>query len=179
MPIIAFVATKHFGNRVLAALAIVVFVLAVPFVFGNFLRSLAPGDEANILRRARSDLYFSDQHFDEAELFKTVVESLAGSPCRDIAILPHVWEPAAEQRASPKSLYVYPLLALLSEQDPSRHFEYVGITNSTARLSSPDRFDPCVVICLDCIGASDIPAAYDGWASRDFGFIRVLKPPKA
>jgi hypothetical protein len=71
----------------------------------------------------------------------------------------------AAVKHSPKSLFVYPILAMIHADGKTRSVWYTGVNNLTARYANQAPHPaPCAVICLEC---AKVPAK---WAEyRDVG----------
>jgi hypothetical protein len=173
-PLAAETLWRYAGRRAAVMVGFVLFVGSLVFLLGNKLRSLVPGDEANIFQRSHADMYFSDQHFDIAASTEAAARSLDGSLCRHIGILARLPAPESTLAFSPKAFFVYPLLALLNRTDPTRHIAYVGVSNVSAKYGESNASKPCAVVCLDCAGRDQIGQEFGLDRIQFFGDIAVL-----
>ena len=100
----------------------------------------------------RSVLYFNDQHKDVAPAFQAVAQEVDQLHCGNVAIDSYVPDP--EIGHPPRSLYVYPLFALLKADGESRRVWYINVHNLTTRYAASESHPPpCAVICIECAKA--------------------------
>lgn len=176
-PFIALVLSRAMGRRAGVIVGCVMFAACLPLILDNKLRSLVPGDEANIFQHSRDDLYFADQHLDIAAPFEAASHSLDQSSCHEIGIYAALHQPESTLVFSPTSFFVYPLLAMLYQADPNRRMSYVGVTNPSSQYSAMTLQHPCTVICIDCTSVPAIQATYGLNHAQNFGYLSVLTNP--
>ncbi len=147
--LIGFVLEKYCSPRFAAAVAAVFLVAGLPFAVLNHTRALLPWSQVTSVYHPRAQLYFSDQHEPDAELTIQAAGFIDRTGCADVAIDSYLKDPAIKH--SPRSLYLYPLLALMHADGTTRRVWYSGVQNLTARYYDPAKAAaPCAVVCLDC-----------------------------
>jgi hypothetical protein len=173
-PLSAVAFWRQLGPRWSCPTGLVLLLASLPQLFGNELRSLAPGARSNIFEHERAFIYFADMHHDQAVDFRAAVASLDDDPCAAIGILADLPAPESSLAYSPKAFYVYPVLALLHRRNPTRRFAYVDVRNSSSRYQSPEPFQPCAIICLDCARDPTAGSEFSLPRRRVFGDTVVL-----
>ncbi len=152
-----------------ALVASLLLIYALPCVVSNRIRSYVPWERVVDIYHSRSELYFADMHQQLEPVYERIAATVLWAGCRDIGIESYIPTNASELVSSPKSLYVYPLFAMLNGDNSNPRFQYVGVKNLSARYVVPDRAQPvCVVICLQCNGHQEISAAYSERGARIF-----------
>jgi hypothetical protein len=70
--------------------------------------------------------------------------------CNRVAIDVYIEHPVLDY--TPRSMYVYPLLAQIHADGRTKSVWYTGVQNDTIRYASTET--PCAVICFDCARVS-------------------------
>jgi hypothetical protein len=147
------VAIPLMARRVVATiLALVLLLAAVPFLFGNSLRSFLPSNRNFVLRSPKDALYFADdfQGWQE-QAHVSAAEEIARSGCREVGI------------DSMLQTWVYPMMALIRQRLPDARFQYTGVHNSSIRYASAlQRPTPCAIVCLGCMKVREKRMEYGG-----------------
>jgi hypothetical protein len=171
--LVGFVLERYFPRGVGIAVGILVIAYALPYALVNRTRSLVPWSRVENVYHPRSLLYFADQHQAIAQGYSAIAEAVDGMHCENVAIDSYIPDP--EFKRSPKSLFVYPLFALLHADGTSRSVWYTGVHNLTTRyaaqLSHPA---PCAVICLGCAKVAAKWDEYRGEGGRASVFDDVV-----
>src|SRR5258708_16146822 len=168
---------RCFSRRYATTIALLLLFWALPFAVANRTRSLVPWNRLTHVYHPRQVLYFSDQHEKEASTYIAAAEAVNQSDCRQVAIDAYVEDPAIEH--SPKSLYIYPLLALIHADGDTRTVWYTGVDNLSSKYADQHAHPvPCAVICLDCATVTKTWAEDQGISHRAsvFGYIVILSP---
>jgi hypothetical protein len=159
--IIGLVLTHYLSRKIANGIVILLLVYTFSFTLVNRTRSLIPWSRVDDVYHPRSILYFSDQHDDIAAVNIAAADALNQLDCADIAIDSYIGKPASKISESPKSFYVYPLMALIHADGLTRRVWYTGVDNWSSRYADQERRpEPCAVICLDCVRVPDKWAKY-------------------
>lgn len=137
---------RYFSRRIGTAVGAALLVFATPFAVANRTRSLVPWSRVDDVYHSRSILYFSDQHETAAAANIAAAEAINRSHCQKVAIDTYLENP--EIALSPRSQYVYPVLALIQPDGRTRSVWYTGVQNQTRQYLNDGA--PCAVICFDC-----------------------------
>jgi len=147
--LVGFTIARYASPSMAVCLAGIVVAWALPYAAMNRIRSLIPVGPLDSIYHARSDMYFYDQHKSFIPATLAAADAINHLDCDLIAIDSYVPNPAIGH--SPKSLYVYPLLALIHAGGRGRRVRYSGVQNPTIRFETgEDRLPACAVICFDC-----------------------------
>jgi hypothetical protein len=150
---------RYFSRRVATAVCLALFAYASLFLFANRLRSLVPWSRVDDVYHPRAVLYFSDQHEKLASTYIAAADAVNKTNCGNIAIDSYTEKPFRELNWSPKSFYVYPLLALIHANGRTRNVWYTGVDNLTSRYAYQENHPPpCAVICFEC---DNIPTKWE------------------
>jgi hypothetical protein len=158
-----FALERYFSRRIGNAMALLLLVYALPFAIVSHTRSLIPWSRVDDVYHSRSILYFNDQHEQAAQANIAAAEAVNRLDCGNVGIDSYLKDAAVKH--SPKSLFVYPILAMIHADGKTRSVWYTGVNNLTARYANQAPHPaPCAVICLEC---AKVPAK---WAEyRDVG----------
>jgi hypothetical protein len=171
--LIGFALEQYFSRRTATMVGVALLALAIPFAIANRTRSLIPWARVNDVYHPRSVLYFSDRHETLASANIAAAQAINQMHCDRIAVDTNIQ--GSEIGWTPRSMYVYPLFAMIHADGSSRSVWYTGVQNQTIRFSH--RSDsPCAVICLDCAKS---PAKWEeyrkvGGRSSVFDYIVVF-----
>jgi len=164
---------RCFSKRLGVAVAILVLVYALPFALINKTRSLVPWSRVDDVYHPRWLFYFSDQHEAAATAYRSVADTVEQLQCRNVGIDSYIKDP--EIKRSPRSLFVYPLFALIHADGMTREVWYTGVSNITARYAAQEGYrDPCAVICLGCSSVPEKWAEYRGVGGRASVFDNIV-----
>jgi len=156
---------RNFSRRFATTVAFVLLLWALPFAIANRTRSLVPWNRLTHVYHPRQLLYFSDQHEMGAQAYIAAADSVNHLNCRQVAIDAYIEDPAIAH--SPKSLYIYPLLALIHDDGTARSVWYTGVDNLTSKYADQHTHPaPCAVICLECTSVKKKWAEYQGTGER-------------
>lgn len=144
--LIGFALDRYLPRRAATAIAVVLVLFAVPFAVANRTRSLVPWSRVEDLYHPRAYQYFLDSHTAIASANIAAAEFVNQLPCDRVAIDTYLEHPVLA--LSPRSVYLYPLLAQIHADGRRRSVWYTGIQNDTIRYA--DTRTPCAVICLEC-----------------------------
>jgi Dolichyl-phosphate-mannose-protein mannosyltransferase len=154
--LIGVVLERCFSRRIAAAMAIVLLAMASLFAVANKTRSLVRWSRVDDVYHPRSVQYFAHLHQKDAPTFIAAADAVNQLNCRDVAI--DAYTDKVQSAHSPKSFYIYPLLALIHADGQGRSVWYTEVHNSTSRYAKQEQHPaPCAVICLDC---ADKPAKW-------------------
>ena len=170
-----FALERYFSRRFGNAVGILLLAYALPFAVVNHTRSLIPWSRVNDVYHPRSFLYFNDQHENVAGAHIAAANAVNKLDCRNIAIDSYLKNPAVGH--SSKSLFVYPLLAMIHADGTARTVWYTGVQNPTTRYATEENHPaPCAVICLECVTVPEKWAQYQSVGGRAsiFGYIVVF-----
>jgi hypothetical protein len=144
-----FVLERYFSRRLGNVVGILLLAYAVPFAIANHTRSLIPWSRVDDVYHPRSLLYFNDQHENVAQANIAAAEAVNGLDCGSVGIDSYLKDSAVKH--SPKSLFVYPVLAMIHADGRTRSVWYMGVNNLTTRYANQSPHPaPCAVICLEC-----------------------------
>jgi len=148
--------TRIVGPRISLGLGFAGLLAAVPFLAGNSLRSLVPGNRNYVFGNARQSLYFADDaHGWQEPFYRASAEEIARSGCREVGI------------DATLQTYVYPIMALVKEREPAAKFKYIGVKNMTRSFGERlHRAAPCAVMCLGCMKVKTKWTEYMGPGAR-------------
>jgi hypothetical protein len=150
--LIGLVLEQILSRRIASMVGFALLVLAIPFAIANRTRSLIPWARVDDIYHPRSVLYFSDSHEKLAPANIAAAQAINEMQCDRIAVDANIQ--GSEIGWTPRSMYVYPLFAMIHADGRSRRVWYTGVQNETIRYSHR-RDDPCAVICLDCAKSPD------------------------
>jgi hypothetical protein len=136
-----------FSRRTATVVGFALLALAMPFAIANRTRSLIPWVRVNDVYHPRSVLYFADSHETLASANIAAAQAINQMHCDRIAIDTNIQ--GSEVGWTPRSMYVYPLFAMIHADGSSRRVWYTAVQNQTIRYSHQGD-SPCAVICLDC-----------------------------
>ena len=144
--LIGVAADRYLPRKGATALGALLLLLAVPFVVSNRTRSLVPWRRVENLYHPRTYQYFLDSHAAIAPVNIAAAEFVNQLPCKQIAVDTYLEHPVLA--LTPRSMYLYPLLAQIHADGGRRSVWYSGVENDTIRYK--DTRTPCAVICLEC-----------------------------
>jgi hypothetical protein len=136
------------------AVALLLLFSALPFLFLNSLRPLAPWKDGSVLRKPRIDFYFEDMHQSFRNSFLETARAVASTDCNEVGI------------DSSLDFTDYPLFALLNAGHGDRKVRYAGVRNLTTAYARPDAKPPCAVVCLFCANVQAKWAKYKDVGGR-------------
>jgi hypothetical protein len=137
---------RYFPRKTATAIVALLVLLAVPFAVANRTRSLVPWSRVENLYHARAYQYFLDSHTSIAPANIAVAQFVNQLSCDRVAIDTYLEHPVLA--LTPRSMYLYPLLAQIHADGRTRRVWYTGVQNDTVRYASTET--PCAVICLEC-----------------------------
>ena len=148
---------RYAARWVATLVAILMVTYALPCAAMNRIRSFVPIKPLDDIYHARSEMYFYDQHKPFIPTSLAAADAINRLDCGHIAIDSYTPEPII--RHSPRSFYIYPLLALIHVDGQSRRVRYSSVRNLTTRYEGEqDQAPACAVICFDC---ANIPQKWD------------------
>jgi hypothetical protein len=163
--LIGYVLERFFPRALGTAAAAILLVFALPFALVNHTRSLIPWSRVDDVYRPRSLLYFNDQHEKAAEANIAAADAVNRLDCGSVGIDSYLKDSAIKH--SPKSLFVYPVLAMIHPDGRTRSVWYTGVNNLTTRYANQAPHPaPCAVICLECAKVPAKWAEYRGVGGR-------------
>jgi Dolichyl-phosphate-mannose-protein mannosyltransferase len=167
---------RYVSRRLTTAVGGTLLACALAFSLVNRTRSLVPWSRVDTVYHPRSVLYFNDQHAQIAAATGDAAAFVNRTECRTVAIDSYTALPAALLIDSPRSFFVYPIMALIHADGHSRQVWYAGVHNLTGRFNSQDRAQPCAVICLDCARVPEKWREYEdvGGRASVFDYIVVF-----
>lgn len=168
---------RYLSRTLGTAVCTLVLVYALPFALMNRTRSLVPWSRVEDIYHPRSVMYFFDQHEAIAPDYIAAAKAVRRSHCGNVAIDSYLKHPDPEIRHSPKSLFVYPLFALMHAADGVQSVWYTGVHNLTSRYAGQENHPaPCAVVCLDCANVTEKWAENQSVGGRAsvFGYIVVF-----
>lgn len=127
-------------------MAVLLVLCAVPFAVANRTRSLVPWSRVENLYHPRDYQYFLDSHTTIASANIAAAQFVNTLSCDSVAIDVYLDHPVLDY--TPRSIYVYPLLAQIHADGRTRRVWYTDLQNDTIRYASART--PCAVICLEC-----------------------------
>jgi hypothetical protein len=136
------------------ALAVVLLLSALPFVFLNSLRPLGPWKVRSVLRSSRVDSYFEDLHQSLRNSYVDAARAAESLDCHEIGL------------DSSLDDFDYPLFALLRAGQGEHNVRYAGVRNLTQAFARPDAKPPCAVLCLRCANVPSKWAEYKNVGGR-------------
>jgi hypothetical protein len=146
----------------------VVFVLLTStslYALFNRYRSLIPASQVVDIYHSRAELYFSDQHRAFAADTIAMADEINRSGCRELAVDSYFPEVDWTSGVTPRSLWVYPLFALIHADGSYTRLRYISVHNLSARFAvDSSRIRPCAVICLSC---AKIPEKWEQYNQPD------------
>lgn len=137
---------RYLPRKVATGVAAVLILFAVPFAVANRTRSLVPWSRVENLYHPRDYQYFLDSHPAIAPANIAAAEFVNRLSCNRVGIDVYLDHPVLDY--TPRSMFVYPLLAQIHADGRNRSVWYTGVQNDTIRYASAQT--PCAVICLDC-----------------------------
>lgn len=141
--LIGAVVPRYLSRTALSAVSAVLLISALPFALNNSLRPLAPWKANSVLRRPRTDVYFTDFHDYLKVPYLGMAQQVKGGQCRSVGVDASLQD------------FDYPLFALLDIENGQRTVKYTGVINETATYRRPEDQTPCIVICLSCMDAPE------------------------
>jgi len=150
---------RYVSRRIATLASVLLLISASFFALANRTRALIPWSRVDDVYRPRPLLYFTDTHDAEAATYIAAANAVNQLDCGQIAIESYTALPASKINHSPKSFYVYPLLALIHADGRNRSVWYTDVHNLSSRYSNEKLHPaPCAVICLSC---AKIPGKWD------------------
>jgi hypothetical protein len=140
---------RYLPRKAATAIAIVLVLSAVPFAVANRTRSLVPWSRVENLYHPREEQYFLDSHTSIAPANIAAARFINQLSCNRIAIDVNLDHPVLDY--TPRSMFVYPLLAQIHADGRNRTVWYMAVQNDTVRYASTNT--PCAVICFECARA--------------------------
>lgn len=137
---------RYLPRKAATAIAAFLVLCAVPFALANRTRSLISWNRVENLYHRRDYQYFLDSHTAIAPANIAAAEFVNRLSCNHVAIDVYLDHPVLDY--TPRSMFVYPLLAQIHADGRNRSVWYTGVQNDTIRYASPQT--PCAVICLEC-----------------------------
>ncbi len=137
---------RYLPRKAATALAALLVLVAVPFAVANRTRSLVPWSRVENLYHHRSYQYFLDSHTAIAPANMAAAEFVNRLSCDRVGIDVYLDHPVLDY--TPRSMFVYPLLAQIHADGENKTVWYTGVQNDTIRYASTET--PCAVICLEC-----------------------------
>jgi hypothetical protein len=124
-------------RRVAAVTGFLLLMVALPMSLLNGTRPILPRP-FSILRDARDQTYFFDNHREDADSFIQAAKAVRGKDCQSVGIDGNAMH------------FEYPMMALIDPKGEPRRLSYVAVRNSTAVYKDTSAPEPCVVVCLGC-----------------------------
>ena len=137
---------RYLSRKAATAVAVLLVLCAVPFAVANRTRSLVPWSRVENLYHPRDYQYFLDSHTTTASANIAAAQFVNTLTCDSVAIDVYLDHPVLDY--TPRSIYVYPLLAQIHADGRTRSVWYTDVQNDTIRYASART--PCAVICLEC-----------------------------
>jgi hypothetical protein len=137
---------RYLPRKAATAIAALLILFAVPFAVANRTRSLVPWSRVENLYHRRAYQYFLDSHTAIAPANIAAAEFVNQLSCDRVAIDVYLEHPVLDY--TPRSMYLYPLLAQIHADGRTRSVWYTGVQNDTIRYASTQT--PCAVICPEC-----------------------------
>jgi hypothetical protein len=137
---------RYLPRKAATAVAVILVLSAIPFAVANRTRSLVPWSRVESIYYSRDTQYFLDSHTAIAPANIAAGEFVNRLPCNRVAIDVYLDHPVLDY--TPRSMYLYPLLAQIHADGRNRSVWYTGVQNDTVRYATPQT--PCAVICLEC-----------------------------
>jgi len=163
---------RYLPRKAVIVTAALLIFFAIPFAVANRTRSLVQWSRVENLYHSRSYQYFLDGHTDIASANIAAAQFVNQLSCDRVALDVYVENQALDR--SPRSMFVYPLLAQIHADGRTRSVWYTGVQNDTIGYASPQT--PCAVICLEC---ARVPKKWDeyrkiGGRASVFDYIAVF-----
>lgn len=149
---------RYLPRKAGSVMAATLLLCAVPFAVANRTRSLVPWSRVENLYHPRDEQYFLDSHTGIASANIATAKFMNRLSCDRVAIDVYLDHPVLDY--TPRSMFVYPLLAQIHADGRNRSVWYTAVQNDTIRYASART--PCAVICLEC---ARVPAKWDEYRS--------------
>ncbi len=137
---------RYLPRKAATVMAALLLLFAVPFALANRTRSLVPWSRVENLYHSRAYQYFLDSHAAIAPANLAAADFVNRLPCDRVAIDVYLDHPVLDY--TPRSMFVYPLLAQIHADGKNKTVWYAGVQNDTVRYARAET--PCAVICLEC-----------------------------
>jgi hypothetical protein len=157
-PLVGFILDRYFSKKIVTVIGILLLLFAIPFALSNRTRSLIPWSRVETVYHPRAYQYFLDSHTAIAAANIAAADFVNQLPCGQIAIDPYLEHPVLA--LTPRSMYLYPMLAQIRADGGPRNVWYTGVQNDTIRYTNTRR--PCAVICVEC---SRVPSKWEAYRS--------------
>jgi hypothetical protein len=141
---------RYLPRKAATAIATLMILFAMPFALANRTRSLVPWSRVENIYHPRGEQYFLDSHAAIASANIAAAEFVNQLSCDRVAIDVYLEHPVLDY--TPRSMFVYPLMAQIHADGHPRRVWYTGVQNDTVRYATAEK--PCAVICLECARAS-------------------------
>jgi hypothetical protein len=141
---------RYLPRKAATAIAALMILFAVPFALANRTRSLVPWSRVENLYHPRAEQYFLDSHMAIGPANIATAEFVNQLSCDRVAIDVYLEHPVLDY--TPRSMFVYPLMAQIHADGRPRSVWYTGVQNDTIRYATAEK--PCAVICLECARVS-------------------------
>ena len=137
---------RYVPKRTATAIAALLVLFAIPFAVANRTRSLIPWSRVENIYHPRDEQYFLDSHTAIAPANIAAARFVNQLSCSRVAIDVYLDHPVLDY--TPRSMFVYPLMAQIHADGRTRSVWYTGVQNDTVRYATSET--PCAVICLEC-----------------------------
>jgi hypothetical protein len=164
---------RCFSRKIANATLAVLLGIASLFAVANKTRSLVRWSRVDDVYHPRATQYFAHLHQKDASTFTAAADTVNQLDCRNVAI--DSYTDKLQTAHSPRSFYLYPLLALIHADEPARTVWYTGVHNSTIRYANREPHAPsCAVICLDCADKPEKWGAYQAAGEHAYVFDYIV-----
>lgn len=141
-----FALERYLPRKAAMAMAALLLLFALPFTLANRIRSFVPSSRVENIYHSRDYQYFLDSHTGIAAANTEAASFVNRLPCDQVGVDTYLEHPVVA--LAPRSMFVYPLLAMIHANGGGRAAWYTGVQNDTIRYD--DGRTPCAVICLEC-----------------------------
>ena len=169
-PLVGLMLDRYLPRKAAITITAILVVSAIPFAVSNRTRSLIPWNRVENVYHPRAYQYFLDGHTDIAAANIAAADFVNRLPCDQIAIDTYLKNPVLA--LTPRSMYLYPMLALIHGDGGRRTVWYSGVQNNTVRFNSVKT--PCAVICFDCANVARKWAEYRNVGARASTFDYIV-----
>jgi hypothetical protein len=157
-PLVGFMLDRYLSKKIATLIGILMLLFAIPFAISNRTRSLIPWSRVESVYHPRVYQYFLDSHTAIAAANIAAADFVNQLPCDQIAIDPYLEHPVLA--LTPRSMYLYPMLAQIHANGGRRNVWYTGVQNDTIRYTNTRK--PCAVVCVEC---ARVPGKWEAYRS--------------
>jgi hypothetical protein len=149
--------SRRMSFGILSALVVITSVCTLTNRFRSFVRWSQVVD----IYHPRAKLYFNEEHQAYAGDTIALADEVNRGDCRELAIDSYFPQVNWKQGVVPRSLWVYPLFALIHADGSHTRLRFAGVHNLSQRYEvDPRRGPPCAVIRLSCERITEKLAEY-------------------